>query len=83
MIDQYGVDMVEERLNLYQTSSMKIGIIGAGEIGGTLTRRFTALGHHVSVANSEVLGASLNWPQRPARSPYRLPKRPGAEKWSS
>ena len=31
---------------------MKIGIIGAGEIGGTLTRRLTALGHHVSVANS-------------------------------
>jgi 8-hydroxy-5-deazaflavin:NADPH oxidoreductase len=24
---------------------MKIGIIGAGNIGGTLTRRFTALGH--------------------------------------
>jgi predicted dinucleotide-binding enzyme len=31
---------------------MKIGIIGAGHIGGTLTRRFTALGHDVSVANS-------------------------------
>lgn len=31
---------------------MKIGIIGAGEIGGTLTRRLTALGHDVSVANS-------------------------------
>ena len=31
---------------------MKIGIIGAGEIGGTLTRRFTALGHDVSIANS-------------------------------
>ncbi len=31
---------------------MKIGIIGAGEIGGTLTRRFTKLGHQVSVANS-------------------------------
>ncbi len=31
---------------------MKIGIIGAGHIGGTLTRRFTALGHQVSVANS-------------------------------
>lgn len=31
---------------------MKIGIIGAGHIGGTLTRRFTALGHGVSVANS-------------------------------
>jgi predicted dinucleotide-binding enzyme len=31
---------------------MDIGIIGAGHIGGTLTRRFRALGHHVSVANS-------------------------------
>src|SRR5262245_13944957 len=31
---------------------MKIGIIGAGQIGGTLTRRFTALGHEVIVANS-------------------------------
>jgi predicted dinucleotide-binding enzyme len=38
---------------------MKIGIIGAGNIGGNLTRRFTALGHKVSVANSrgpETLG---------------------------
>jgi predicted dinucleotide-binding enzyme len=38
---------------------MKIGIIGAGEIGGALTRRLTALGHQVSVANSrgpETLG---------------------------
>ncbi|MET9437180.1 NAD(P)-binding domain-containing protein [Streptomyces sp. NPDC006551] len=33
-------------------SSMKIGIIGAGNIGGNLTRRLTALGHDVSVANS-------------------------------
>jgi predicted dinucleotide-binding enzyme len=31
---------------------MRIGIIGAGNIGGTLTRRFTSLGHDVSVANS-------------------------------
>ena len=31
---------------------MKIAIIGAGQIGGTLTRRFTALGHEVFVANS-------------------------------
>lgn len=31
---------------------MKIGIIGAGNIGGTLTRRLTALGHSVVVANS-------------------------------
>jgi predicted dinucleotide-binding enzyme len=31
---------------------MKIGIIGAGNIGGTLTRRFSKLGHEVFVANS-------------------------------
>lgn len=31
---------------------MKIGIIGAGHIGGTLTRRLRALGHDVFVANS-------------------------------
>jgi len=31
---------------------MKVGIIGAGQIGGTLARRLTALGHKVSVANS-------------------------------
>ena len=33
-------------------TDMKIGIIGAGHIGGTLTRRLAALGHEVSVANS-------------------------------
>jgi hypothetical protein len=33
-------------------ADMKIGIIGAGQIGGTLTRRLTALGHKVVVANS-------------------------------
>lgn len=31
---------------------MKIGIIGAGLIGGTLTRRLRELGHDVTVANS-------------------------------
>ncbi|HET9402728.1 MAG TPA: NAD(P)-binding domain-containing protein [Candidatus Acidoferrales bacterium] len=31
---------------------MKIGIIGAGNIGSALTRRFTAAGHQVFVANS-------------------------------
>jgi len=31
---------------------MKIGIIGAGQIGNALTRRFTAVGHEVFVANS-------------------------------
>ena len=31
---------------------MKIGIIGAGQIGGTLARRLRALGHGVRIANS-------------------------------
>jgi 8-hydroxy-5-deazaflavin:NADPH oxidoreductase len=31
---------------------MRIGIIGAGHIGGTLARRLAALGHEVSIANS-------------------------------
>jgi predicted dinucleotide-binding enzyme len=38
---------------------MKIGIIGSGNIGGTLTRRLQALGHDVTVGNSrgpETLG---------------------------
>ncbi|WP_347177184.1 NAD(P)-binding domain-containing protein [Parafrankia sp. EAN1pec] len=32
--------------------TMQIGIIGAGQIGGTLTRRLATLGHQVRVANS-------------------------------
>jgi 8-hydroxy-5-deazaflavin:NADPH oxidoreductase len=38
---------------------MKIGIIGAGQIGGSLTRRLMSVGHEVYVANSrgpETLG---------------------------
>ena len=31
---------------------MKLGIVGSGDIGGTLTRRLRAAGHEVSVANS-------------------------------
>jgi 8-hydroxy-5-deazaflavin:NADPH oxidoreductase len=31
---------------------VRIGIIGAGQIGGTLARRLAALGHQVSIANS-------------------------------
>lgn len=31
---------------------MRIGIIGAGQIGGTLARRLTAVGHEVFIANS-------------------------------
>src|SRR5690349_24831926 len=31
---------------------MKVGIIGSGNVGGTLVRRFEAAGHDVVVANS-------------------------------
>ena len=31
---------------------MRIGIIGSGKVGGTLARRFSTLGHEVTVANS-------------------------------
>ncbi len=31
---------------------MKIGVIGAGQIGGSLTRRLSQLGHEVFVANT-------------------------------
>jgi 8-hydroxy-5-deazaflavin:NADPH oxidoreductase len=31
---------------------MKIGILGGSHIGGTLSRRLSALGHEVFVANS-------------------------------
>ena len=31
---------------------MKIGIIGAGNIGGVLARHLTQLGHHITIANS-------------------------------
>jgi EmrB/QacA subfamily drug resistance transporter len=44
---------------------MNIGIIGAGNIGGTLARRFVALGHHVAVANSRdpetIMSLAAEW----------------------
>ena len=40
-----------------EDEDMKIGIVGAGQIGGTLTRRLTALGHKIFVANSDLASA--------------------------
>jgi 8-hydroxy-5-deazaflavin:NADPH oxidoreductase len=37
---------------LQESRHMDIGIIGSGNIGGTLARHLTALGHQVSIANS-------------------------------
>jgi len=60
---------------------MKIGIIGAGMIGGTLTKRLSELGHEVSVANSrgpDSLQTSQHRPGR-RRRPSRTP--PAARTW--
>ena len=38
--------------SVHMNGKLKIGIIGAGHIGSTLTRHFTRLGHDVAVANS-------------------------------
>ena len=62
---------------------LRIGIIGAGNIGGTLARRFAALGHDVAVANSAGLSLLPGWPPRRERKPSRSEKRPGAGMWSS
>ena len=53
---------------------MKIGIIGAGHIGGTLARRLTALGHDVLIANSRGPESLPTSQQRAVRRPYRCPK---------
>ncbi|MEV2245598.1 NAD(P)-binding domain-containing protein [Streptomyces sp. NPDC049970] len=45
-------DTSRSRTRNRKARTMKIGIIGAGNIGGNLTRRLTALGHDVAVANS-------------------------------
>jgi predicted dinucleotide-binding enzyme len=51
-LGQVSVPVAVSHPKFHRSKDMKIGIIGAGEIGGTLTRRFTALGYDVSVANS-------------------------------
>ncbi len=48
---------------------MNVGIIGAGQIGGTLTRRLTALGHHVFVANSRGPGTLANLARETGATP--------------
>ena len=44
--------LISSSLFLYLPFIMKIGIIGAGMIGGVLTRHLAKLGHKVAVANS-------------------------------
>ena len=42
----------ERKPEFFAGKDLRIGIIGAGNIGGTLTRRLRKLGHDVAVANS-------------------------------
>ena len=60
---------------------MKIGIIGAGQIGGTLTRRLTLLGHKVFVANSRG-PETLTRPGRGDRRDRRVGPRSGSGRGS-
>ena len=47
---------------------MEIGIIGAGQIGGTLTRLLAKLGPHGAGRRTRATRRrSPNWPPRPAR----------------
>jgi predicted dinucleotide-binding enzyme len=53
---------------------MKIGIIGAGQIGGTLTRRLTALGHKVFVANSRGPATLVGLAAETGATPVSVPE---------
>ena len=67
-------------------STEHIGIIGAGHIGGTLTRRLRELGHDVKVANSrspetladlaDETGATPVWAKDAAADADRAGQRP-------
>ncbi len=60
---------------------MKIGIIGAGQIGGTLARRFTALGHQVFVANSRDPETLAGLARETGATLSQSPKLLAAEMW--
>jgi predicted dinucleotide-binding enzyme len=60
---------------------MKIGIIGAGNIGGALTRRFTALGHKVFVANSREPETLADLAAETGATPVTVNKRPRLGTW--
>ena len=51
---------------------MRIGIIGAGQIGGTLARRLTAVGHEVSIANSRGPGSLAGLAKETGARPVRV-----------
>jgi len=55
---------------------MKIGIIGAGHIGGNLARRLTAVGHDVAIANSRGPETLADVASKTGAKPVTVPTTP-------
>jgi len=62
---------------------MKIGIIGAGNIGGALTRRFSTLEHKVFVANSRGPETLANLAAETGATPVTVEQAAQAGTWLS
>jgi predicted dinucleotide-binding enzyme len=58
---------------------MRIGIIGAGNMGAALAAQLTRIGHQVAIANSADPGRSPASPPRPARPRSPSPKSPATQ----
>lgn len=54
---------------------MKIGVMGAGNVGGTLTRRFRAVGNDVFVANSRGPGTLVSLAEEAGAEAHWFPAR--------
>ena len=63
--------------------TIRIGIIGAGQIGGTLTRRLEQLGHEVFVANSRGPSSLAGLANETGAKAVTVRGRPARAKWSS
>jgi len=55
-------------------TKMKIGVIGAGELGGTLIRQFTKAGHTVKMANASGMEKLKGLAAETGASPVPLPE---------
>src|SRR5688500_19185040 len=51
---------------------MRIGVIGAGSMGGILARHFAKRGHHVSIANSRGPGSLTAWAAKIGATPVSV-----------
>jgi len=62
---------------------MKIGIIGSGNIGGALTRRFRSVGHEVSVSNSRGPASLADFAKETGARAVSVDDRRDEATWSS